>query len=256
MGMGLLGALGGAAEYELSDINDQKKRERDLNDYKARADFANTLQTQLMEKKLQLAQQYPQYSHFVTSPVDGSVTGFTPGGHTATLKEGDPDIKSLYEATKQATIDQKSSIVGKNAADLGLIAAQTASAQANAGLANTRAAQGGFAPSRTAPKDPKAIPMNQWNAAVLAQAKLGAPDVFSGGMSNIDSMTGGVQKKAAIAAAEKALRDKGYHTAGEGGGLLGSPATNGNAFGNLIPQAGTADSDSEDDEQPEDPNDL
>lgn len=130
--LGLLGALGGASEELLQDRKDQQKRERDLNDYEARAQFAATLQENLYKRKLELAQQFPTYTHFVTDSVTGDTRGYTPFGQVATLSAGDPEQKRLYTATRQAQEAQRNaeaaragSQMGVDAAHAGLFSAQT-----------------------------------------------------------------------------------------------------------------------------------
>lgn len=130
--LGLLGALGGASEEFLADRKDQQKRERDMNDYETRAQFAATLQEKLLERKMQLAQQYPTYTHFVTDSVTGDTRAYTPFGQVATVSKGDPEQKRLYTATREATEASRNAQAAKDAsgalvdaARVGLIGAQT-----------------------------------------------------------------------------------------------------------------------------------
>lgn len=144
MNLGLLGAIAGAADYGAADIKDQEKRQRDMNDYEARAKFAQTLQEQLMERKLQLAQQYPTYTHFVTDSVTGDTRGYTPFGQVSTLSKGDPLQKQLYDATKTATANKNTADAEVAGARVGLLGAQT-------NLANVRAANVGNPKSKDKP---------------------------------------------------------------------------------------------------------
>lgn len=137
--LGLLGALGGAAGAAESDWNDQQKRSRDMNDYETRANFAETLQEKMMQRKMQLAQQYPSYTHFVTDSVTGDTRGYTPFGQVQTLSKGDAEQKRLYTATREATEAQRLSAAATAQGNLsligpraGLIAAQTDKATADA----------------------------------------------------------------------------------------------------------------------------
>lgn len=100
---GLAGAFGSLGK----SMEDDKSRQENLNDYKSRLAFSETLQEKLGEKKLQLAQQYPTYTHFVTSPVDGKTTGFTDFGASSVLADGDPSLRQAFLENKTMTTQQR-----------------------------------------------------------------------------------------------------------------------------------------------------
>lgn len=96
-GLGLLREEGTKREDEARrQAEADRKRELDLHDYVDRLKFAEDLQLSMLEKKLQLSQKYPEYSNFVTDPVDGAVTAFTKHGAMSVLREGDPERKKLF----------------------------------------------------------------------------------------------------------------------------------------------------------------
>ena len=51
-----------------------------------------------------LAQQYPTYTHFVTNPLDNSVTGFTTTGMGNKLSQGDPTLRDINVRDKNADV--------------------------------------------------------------------------------------------------------------------------------------------------------
>lgn len=199
---GLLAFLGGAAGTYGAEREADQKRQDDLNDYKVRQEFANTLQMNLLEKQKQLAVEYPTYAHFVTNPVDNSVTGITNTGDAKQLLAGDPAVKDLFMANKQAIIDQKKA--------QGLLDASSVTRNnAMADYYNHKAS------SPAAAKD------NGISAADFkTRVTMAAQQIDPGAWAPIDKITAtdpnasvavATRRAAAIAKAEQRLRAQGIH---------------------------------------------
>lgn len=252
---GLAGGLGLLGNYMMQDAVDQRKRERDLNDYKARAEFANTLQERLMQRKMELAQQYPTYKHFVTNPIDGSVTGFTPFGQASQLKSGDPEQRELAMNMKQAQIDQQKQRAALADSQMGLNAARMGQANAAAELARVKAAGGGFAPKGGTGKQPSPT---QVLAAAKELAKQYDPEAYAP-LSKIDAIdpdavnTRAKRQAAAMAKAQADLAS-GKAKMPSAGGLLSSGQYG--SFGDLVPSGSESSDDDQDEEEQQDNEDL
>lgn len=212
LSLGLLGALGGAASAAESDWNDQQKRTRDLNDYEQKGKFAETLQEKLMQRKMELAQQYPAYTHFVTDSVTGDTRGYTPYGQVATLSQGDPAQKQLYEATRDATMAQKNAAAAAAAGNTsliplraGLLTAQTHKANADADKAE-----------RTPTNKDKPMSAAAYKTELMMRAHAKDPPAWAklGTIDALDSTAGEKQasrQQAAINAAKAEMDAEGVH---------------------------------------------
>lgn len=244
MNGGILVALGGLAQGFGNQIEADQKRKDDLSDYKNRLQFATQMQEQLQQRKMELAQQFPTYTHFVTDPRDGGVKGFTPYGASAQLAAGDPELRDMFEASKQADIDKKKSQMGEDAAKLGLIGAQTAAAQASARLSGVKADAGGFATKKVATG--KDYSPSEYKTARDMKAAEIDPGAF-GRISPLDALKPGAaeavaaRRQAALSQASAMLEQQGIRMRNGGGGLLATPEATANPF------ADDSDTDEQDD---------
>lgn len=211
MGLGLLSALGGAADYESKEIRSDK----DLNDWKTKQQFTEQLEEQLAQKRAQIAQQYPTYSHFVTNPLDNSTTGFTTQGGAQKLSEGDPVLKDLRTRDLEAQASQRGAQAERDKAAASMD-------EAHGALYADRTANPSkyFRPTSAGASKPisEGEYLRQYNAWRKANGKWGTalPDT-----------------------AENQAAFKSYvgNMAGDRAGLLGTDSAPSNPYGHLIPGA-------------------
>lgn len=249
MNLGLLGALAGASKVGLGEYEEDRKRDQDNADQERKAKLAESLQEKLAQRKMELAQQFPEYTMHSQDPRTGAMTGITRFGQSSQLIAPDPTRTQQYDDLQNAK--------------LGLLAGQTASTSASTAANNARATSitdrtnnpGKYKNPPKAGADPLALSPSAWKAMAVQLAAQIDPEAF-GPQSPLDKLSdmGGATRKSKQADVMKQAYDhmtkKGYHMKGEASGdsmFGGDDATE-------APANPFADTDA--DTNPEDPNDL
>jgi len=130
---GLLAGLGAGLEYFVKSRDKDEDREKDFELAKRKAELANKLEMDLLQKKEEFAKTFPKYTHFMKT-AEGNIVGLNERGQMQEVFQETPEGRELLKQKLEGDTAYKQANAAAALAMAegrpGLLAAQTSLVQA------------------------------------------------------------------------------------------------------------------------------